>query len=79
MDTSAQPDALGEIANMVGGGIKGMVAAHAALSLPQVVLDAAALVSPDARRRVTVQANWKGELLEFSLWERQPDDTGGKR
>lgn len=77
--TTEVADALGEIANMVGGSIKGMVAAHAALSLPQVVLDAAALVSPDAQRRVTMQGNWKGELLEFSLWERQPSTTGGNR
>jgi chemotaxis protein CheX len=72
-------DALGEIANMVGGSVKGMVGANAVLSLPQVVLDAAALVSPETHRLVTVQAQWKDELLEFSLWERQRGNSGGKR
>jgi chemotaxis protein CheX len=77
VSTAEVADALGEIANMVGGSVKGMVGAEAALSLPQVVLDAAALVSPEAQRLVTVQANWKNELLEFSLWERQPGHIGG--
>ena len=67
-------DAFGEIANMVGGGVKGMVGVHTALSLPQVVLDAKALVSPDAHQRTVVNAVWKGEPIEFSLWERGPKE-----
>lgn len=63
-------DAFGEIANMVGGGVKGMVGVHTALSLPQVVLDARALISPDAVQHSTVFAVWRGEPLEISLWER---------
>jgi chemotaxis protein CheX len=65
-------DAFGEIANMVGGGVKGMVGVHTALSLPQVVLDARALISPEAHERSSVHATWRGEPLEFSLWERGP-------
>lgn len=78
VSTSEIADALGEIANMVGGSVKGMVGASVALSLPQVVLDAAALVSPETHRLVTVQAHWKDELVEFSLWERKPGHNGGK-
>ena len=63
-------DAFGEIANMVGGGVKGMVGVHTALSLPQVVLDSRALISPEAHQHSSVQAIWRGEPLEFSLWER---------
>lgn len=63
-------DALGEIANMVGGSVKGMVGVAAALSLPQVVLDASALVNPDAQKLVSVSALWNGRPLEVSLWER---------
>jgi chemotaxis protein CheX len=70
-------DAFGEIANMVGGGVKGMVGAQTALSLPQVVLDAAALVSPDAEPYTTVYASWQGEALEISLWEREPRNEMG--
>lgn len=65
-------DAFGEIANMVGGGVKGMVGVHTALSLPQVVLDARALISPEAHERSSVHATWRSEPLEFSLWERGP-------
>jgi len=63
-------DAFGEIANMVGGGVKGMVGVHTALSLPQVVLDSRALISPEAHEHSSVRAIWRGEPLEFSLWER---------
>lgn len=70
VSTAEVADALGEIANMVGGSVKGMVGAPAALSLPQVVLDASALVNPDAHKVVSVRAQWHGHLLEVSLWER---------
>ena len=63
-------DAFGEIANMVGGGVKGMVGVHTALSLPQVVLDSRALISPEAHQHSSISAIWRGEPLEFSLWER---------
>jgi chemotaxis protein CheX len=65
-------DAFGEIANMVGGGVKGMVGVHTALSLPQVVLDSRALISPEAHQHSSIQAVWRGEPLQFSLWERGP-------
>lgn len=64
-------DAIGEIANMVGGTVKAMVGADSSLSLPQVVLDAGAVVSPDAEQRVSARGCWHGEPLEFALWERQ--------
>jgi chemotaxis protein CheX len=70
-------DAFGEIANMVGGGVKGMVGVQTALSLPQVVLDAAALVSPEAEPYLTVYATWRGQPLEVSLWEREPRNEMG--
>lgn len=63
-------DALGEIANMVGGSVKGMVGVASALSLPQVVLDASALVNLDAQKVVSLTARWNGQPIEVSLWER---------
>lgn len=66
-------DALGEIANMVGGSVKGMVGVAATLSLPQVVLDASALVNPDAHKIVSVLVIWNGQPIEVSLWERAVD------
>lgn len=77
VSTAEVADALGEIANMIGGSVKGMVGVPAVLSLPQVVLDASALISPDARKLVSVCAQWKQEPLEFSLWERRTNDAGG--
>jgi chemotaxis protein CheX len=68
--TAEVADALGELTNMVGGAVKGMLGAGAVLSLPQVVLDGSALISPETTRMVTVHAQWKDEPLEFSVWER---------
>lgn len=70
ISTAEVADALGEIANMVGGSVKGMVGVAATLSLPQVVLDASALVNPDAHKLVSVLAQWNGRPVEISLWER---------
>ena len=78
ISTDEIADAFGEIANMVGGGVKGMVGVQTALSLPQVVLDAKALVSPEAHQRTVVNAVWKGEPIEFSLWERGPKEGTGR-
>lgn len=78
LSTTEVADALGEIANMVGGSVKGMVGVAATLSLPQVVLDASALVSPDAHKIVSVLAMWNGQPVQVSLWERHRDgDTIG--
>jgi chemotaxis protein CheX len=76
VSTAEVADALGEIANMVGGSVKGMIGVAAALSLPQVVLDASALVNPDARKLVCVSAQWNGRPVEISLWERSSSSTG---
>lgn len=73
LSTSEVADALGEIANMVGGSVKGMVGVSATLSLPQVVLDAAALVNLDARKVVSVLVIWNEQPIEVSLWERYVD------
>lgn len=69
-------DAIGEIANVVGGSVKGMVGADAVLSLPQVVLNTGALLSPDAHQRVRVCGRWRGEPVEFALWERNSERVG---
>lgn len=74
ISTAEVADALGEIANMVGGSVKGMIGVAAMLSLPQVVLDASALVNPDARKLVQVLAQWNGQPVEISLWERSTAD-----
>jgi chemotaxis protein CheX len=61
-------DAIGEIANVIGGSVKSMVGG-AALSLPQVVLDADRSDRPGAQRRVTSRSVWRGEPVEIALWE----------
>lgn len=72
--TAEVADALGELANMIGGSVKGMIGVAATLSLPQVVLDASALVNPDAQKLVCVLAQWNAQPVEISLWERSTAD-----
>jgi chemotaxis protein CheX len=62
-------DAVGEVANVVGGAVKGMISEACSLSLPQVVFGAGMIVHLGAEERTTVRLMWKQELIEVSLWE----------
>ncbi|HEY5049299.1 MAG TPA: chemotaxis protein CheX [Acidothermaceae bacterium] len=61
-------DALGEIANMVGGNVKSMLPGPSTLSLPSVVQGQ--LSVPGARIVREVQLSWRDEPLFVSLWQR---------
>ena len=60
-------DALGEIANMVGGNVKSMLPGPSALSLPSVVQGE--LSVPGARVVREVQLAWRAQPLFVSLWQ----------
>jgi chemotaxis protein CheX len=60
-------DAVGEIANMVGGNVKSMLPAPSALSLPAVVHGTLAV--PGARVVREVQLTWRNQPLAVSLWQ----------
>lgn len=60
-------DAIGEIANMVGGNVKSMLPGPSALSLPSVVQGF--LSVPGAQVMREVQLAWRAQPLFVSLWQ----------
>jgi chemotaxis protein CheX len=70
-------DALGELANILGGNIKAAVPQPSALSLPQVVVDARSLTLYRARHVATAHLEWQGNPIVLSLWD--ATGTGGSR
>jgi chemotaxis protein CheX len=67
-------DVLGELANIVGGNVKGMLPAGAFLSLPQVVLaPETATKYPNAERISGLYGRWEGEPVSISMWKSRND------
>jgi chemotaxis protein CheX len=62
-------DAVGELANIIAGNIKSMLPEPSTLSLPQVVVDAQAIVLPSAVLRVSTALRWDEHAIVVSLWE----------
>jgi chemotaxis protein CheX len=60
-------DAIGEIANMVGGNVKSMLPGPSMLSLPSVVQGQ--LSVPGAQVVRSVQLVWRAEPLTVTLWQ----------
>jgi chemotaxis protein CheX len=62
-------DAVGELVNVVGGNLKGMLPSPTGLSLPSVT-DAAAGVEPQggADLLVDVQLSWMDEPVRVAIW-----------
>jgi chemotaxis protein CheX len=60
-------DAIGELANMVGGNVKSMLPGPSALSLPAVVHGQVAV--PGAQVVREVYLTWRNEPLAVSLWQ----------
>ena len=62
-------DAMGEIANVVGGNVKSAVPDPSTLSLPLVVRGGAgALAWPDAAESVRAELAWRGEPVTVTVW-----------
>ena len=59
-------DAFGEIANVVGGNVKSLLAAHAVLSLPTVSGSAPAMAEHQFLQQIPL--DWRGRTLVVSLW-----------
>lgn len=75
-------DAWGEIANILGGNVKGLLPEPSVLSLPQVVLDARRVRMPSATLRSRADLLWDGEPLTVAVWEGSsstpsPSNNGG--
>ena len=60
-------DAIGELANMIGGNVKSMLPGPSALSLPAVVHGQ--LSVPGAQVMREVHLTWRNEPLAISLWQ----------
>jgi chemotaxis protein CheX len=67
-------DALGELANIVGGNVKAMLPTGCFLSLPQVVLAPETSTKyPNAERISGVYGLWEGEPVNVSMWQSRSD------
>lgn len=71
-------DALGELVNMVGGNIKGLVPQPSALGLPLVFEAAGApAIGRDVASVCIADLDWLGEPLRISVWESARTSTEG--
>jgi chemotaxis protein CheX len=72
-------DAVGELVNIIGGNVKGLVAEPSALSLPHVLLgDPAAVRWPSATEVCQLSATWCDEPITVSVLECTTDFIGVK-
>lgn len=67
--TEETADAVGELANIIGGNVKSMLPEPSSLSLPQVVIGATLLSLPSAHIRSEAVLQWNDEVIVVSLWE----------
>ncbi|MCI1674673.1 MAG: chemotaxis protein CheX [Ancrocorticia sp.] len=74
VDTADVLDALGELANVVGGNIKSMMADSSRLTLPSV---ATSIPEGSGRVRCEVPLEWRGKLVMVSLWDLDEEGNGG--
>jgi chemotaxis protein CheX len=68
-------DAVGELVNMIGGNLKGLVPAPSQLGLPMVVKgDAEPQPGGDVLFASVADLDWVGQPLRVSVWEYAPTD-----
>jgi chemotaxis protein CheX len=70
-------DAVGELANMIGGNIKSLLPGPSALTLPLVNLGGAAMHLPSATESVRLDLTWQGEPIRISVWASNSDTQEG--
>ena len=63
-------DALGELANILGGNIKSTLRVHCTVSLPDVVVAGAGETRwPGATQVCSLLAEWLGQPIVVSVWQ----------
>jgi chemotaxis protein CheX len=73
-------DVLGELANILGGNVKGMLPPGCLLSLPQVVLAPdSATRYPSADQVSGLSGTWLGEPVSVTMWQRRSEAGPGRR
>lgn len=65
-------DAVGELVNMIGGNLKGLVPAPSALSLPLVLRGDVAASSGRTVLTADVSFSWADDPVRISVWEATP-------
>jgi chemotaxis protein CheX len=70
-------DAVGELANMIGGNIKSLLPSPSALTLPLVSLGGSALHLPSSTEAVRLDLTWQGEPIRVSVWASTTDTQEG--
>jgi chemotaxis protein CheX len=70
-------DAVGELANMIGGNIKSLLPSPSALTLPLVTLGGSALHHPSSTEAVRLDLTWQGEPIRVSVWASTTDTEEG--
>ena len=61
-------DALGEVANVLGGNLKTLLPPPSSLSLPSVAGGDSEVVPASARLVLRVALDWRGEPVEVGVW-----------
>jgi chemotaxis protein CheX len=69
-------DAVGELANMIGGNIKSLLPGPSALTLPLVSLGGAALHLPSSTEVVRLDLAWQGQPIHVSVWASNTTQEG---
>ncbi len=71
-------DAVGELVNMVGGNLKGLVPAPSQMGLP-IVFKGSGAPAPgrDIVSTVVCDFDWLGEPVRVTVWETTPHDSEG--
>ena len=69
-------DAVGELANMIGGNIKSLLPSPSALTLPLVSLGGAALHLPSSTEVVRLDLAWQGQPIHVSVWASNTTQEG---
>ena len=70
-------DACGEIANILGGNVKGLLPGPSVLSVPQVAIDARQVRMTAAALRSRADLPWDGEPVTVAVREGTPTNNGG--
>lgn len=70
-------DAIGEIANIVGGTVKSLVPGPADLSLPHVTLRGGAPHFPGCAAVRRIDISWRGQPLRLTVWSAHDNSPEG--